>query len=116
MAKKNDEAIAGCMVIIFTFGCWIPCMIVARAFVFTTIWNWYLPSGLGLPEMTLVTAYGLSVVIGMFTYRLTRNKTGDLDKDASVTEALVYIGKGIFNGLGILAVFLGFAWIGTLFA
>jgi hypothetical protein len=109
MSRKDETLAMGCMTMLMMFFVFTPALIVARAWVVSTIWNWYLPTGLGVPEMSMLTAFGVSVFVSMFT---TTPSTKDLKEDATGAEAAWYLFKMYFKIAVKLAAYLFMAWLG----
>lgn len=84
--------------------------ILIRAWVLVTLWGWFIPPMfVGAPEMTITTAIGISLIVGMFTHHLQTKKTesGKTKGQAAVDV----VAHGLFAPLVTLAI----GWVVTLF-
>jgi len=90
----------------------IPLNSVLNGWVLTKLWAWFMVPTFGLPELGIVPAIGLSMIIGYLTQHATSSKSSDEDKYKSSGQRIAEaIGKAIFVPLFYL--FIG--WIVSLF-
>ena len=94
MADDNEEeakTIAiGCLAIIIV----TPFAIMLRGFVLTRLWLWFLVP-LGLPAIGLWHAYGLSILIALFTSGMGRIPS---NKDEDERRSIIY--HSVFRLIG----------------
>src|SRR5271156_2972201 len=77
----------------------IPISIMFNAFVLHKMWAWFIVP-LGVAPIGLAHAWGIAILMGMFTMSL---KTGSKDKDEKVAEVAVLLVGPLFTLL--------FGWI-----
>jgi len=75
--------------------------IIWRAWVITKVWSWLFVSQYSVPELSIFTAYGLSLLVGWLVKGKTDTKTEFLE------EAI--------GGILVPAIVLFFAFLATLF-
>ncbi len=78
-------------------------VIIARCFVISKMWGWYVAPFLSAPAMPLAVAFGFSLLVSYLTMRKTKS---DPDWNFWKSSASV-VGDGAFT--------LGIAWLGTWF-
>lgn len=78
-----------------------------RAWVLTVLWSWFLIP-LGAPAISITSAIGISLVVGMFTSHIQT-------KMETATDTSTLIGKALGTAIGGPAVVLLIGWIVTLF-
>lgn len=82
-------------------------IILFRAWVISLVWNWYIASGFGVDEISVVTSLGISVLVALVTYRTDLFKD-DFPGKKSSTDI-------IWESLSANLWFLFIAWVGTFF-
>lgn len=97
------------MAALFLFGL-LFVGIVLRGWALSTLWAWFLVP-MGAPAITITTALGISVIIGLFTSHLNRETVKVGDKSVADLFTTV-IAKSI--GGPLMSVLVG--WIVLLFA
>lgn len=85
-------------------GVLIAGAIIARAWVMTVIWGWFVVPAFHMPELTIATALGLTILVGMFTHHLQDKK----EEKADIAQSII---KAFLQPL----ITLMFAWIVTWF-
>jgi len=75
-----------------------------RGYVLSVIWSWFIVTTFGLPELTIVQAIGLSIVVGYF--KMSYNTKKEQNEERTDIFAR-FIGHAFFAPLFVL----GFAWI-----
>ena len=83
----------------------LPGMIILDSFVFMSLWNWYIPTVFGFQSLTIVQAFGISLVVSFVTHQvhLVSHQVKKENKYALITTLLKPF------------VYLAFGFIGTLF-
>ena len=106
MASENDggKVALGCCLAIAI----LPFSLLFKAFVLTQLWTWFI-APLGVMQVGLAHAYGISVALSLFTY--SGSNTSD-DDDGDYVEKIL---KSIFLAFAVPAVMWGFGYICTLF-
>jgi hypothetical protein len=65
-------------VAISVFAVWLLAAAVLRAFVISELWGWYVVPALRLPVISMVTAFGLSLLVALFACPPYKKDVGDL--------------------------------------
>lgn len=82
--------------------------IVLRAWVLTVLWAWFAVP-YGAPEIGIPTAIGISLIVGMFTHNVSKDKTIKIKTMSDFTAEVM--GRAFGNPLAVL--FIG--WVVTWF-
>lgn len=76
--KEDDEAIIGCLAILFVFLVIVPVCSLFGAFIIYAAWNWAIAAAFGLHTLTFIQSWliamGLSFVGGCFKAKIERGK------------------------------------------
>lgn len=64
--KKKTNIMTGLLVMLGII-LYIPTIAIARAYVIGTLWFWYIVPALELNPLTMVQAFGMSLIVGLFT-------------------------------------------------
>lgn len=83
--------------------------ILFRAWVLTILWGWFVVP-YGLPTLTITTALGISLIVGMFTSHLQSKPTEKGSRDISTL-----VGQVMSQAFGAPLVVLLMGWIITWF-
>lgn len=87
--------------------CLITASIMLRGWVLTVLWSWFFVP-YGLPEITIPTAIGAVIVIGMLTQHLNHNsEKKENDGDLGMVVARAFIGPLV--SLAVAAIVVSFA-------
>lgn len=95
------------LAIIFGFVGLVVIATLWRAWVLTVLWSWFLVP-LSVPAISITSAIGISLIVGMFTHHL-QQKSNDSRNAADLVGAAV----GVALGGPLVVLLLG--WIVTLF-
>lgn len=99
--EKGAVVAVGCMAMIVM----LPFTILLRGFVLTQLWHWFLVP-LGLREISLAHAYGLSILIALFTSHTASSSKEDQEKGIAY---LVF--KMVFMGFAMPLIMWFFGWV-----
>lgn len=101
---KDDDggAIGGILILVL-----LPFTMLLRAFVMTQLWSWFVVP-LGVMTIGLAHAYGLTIIIALFTMALKSS----LDDEKGMAYKVF---KFMFEGLGVPLMMWGLGALGTLF-
>lgn len=97
--------------IIFTAFASIFLIAIVRGWVMTVLWSWFAAPTFHLPELTIATAIGLALLIGMFTPKSVKSFKDAGEKKSSAELVGEVLGVGI--GAPLMVLFLG--WITKMF-
>jgi hypothetical protein len=104
MSEKDTENLLACVGVIIIIAL-IPLAAIFQGWVLTVLWGWFVAPTFNLPELSIATAIGLTLVVGMFkSYNINR---GEKTTDDKIAEAI-----GVVL---IPLLFLFFGWIVHLF-
>ena len=78
--------------------------IILRAWVFTVLWGWFLVP-LGVPEVSIPTAIGISLIFNLFMQHLAKEESKEKD----------IINEVVIRAIGAPVVTLIIGWIVTFF-
>ena len=80
-----------------------------KGFVLSVLWRWFMVPIFGLPELSLVVAIGVGLVISFLTYQ-------HIEIEPAEEESFGYrFGKALFAAIFYPAIALFFGWIVHLF-
>lgn len=79
-------------VILMVFGivALIICSVLLRGFVLSILWGWFISPVFNLPNLSILQAIGISMVIAMFTITYTVAKEDDKDKWKPAVMSIMY--------------------------
>lgn len=86
----------------------IVAAIVLRAWVLTMLWGWFVVP-YGAPAIGIATAIGISLIIGMFTHNISKEKTVKIKTMSDFTSEVM--GRAFGNPIVVLIL----GWIVSLF-
>lgn len=90
----------------------IPLSAVLNGWVLTKLWGWFIVPTFGLPELGIVPAIGLAIIIEFLTQHTTSRKSSDDDEYKSNGQKVaIIIAKDIFIALSYLLI----GWVVSLF-
>lgn len=105
--KKTEEKVGTVVGVLIAAVLFIPLVIYnvwANAYVGSTLWEWFIVSKFGLPSLTMMQAWGISLLVSMWTHQHTPWKGTDEREPAAKIGELI--------GLLMLPwFFLGMGWI-----
>jgi len=102
---KTDRIVGGCLGIVIL----AVVSIIMEGLVLSVVWNWFMPLIFGLPELTLIQALVVSLVIGYLTKATVPEKEG---KSKDLTVALIEgIMMVVLRPLVFLAIAFVFKWL-----
>ena len=87
--KERAENIGGMLLAMILF---IPLVIYnvwANAYVGSTLWEWFIVSKFGLPSLTMMQAWGISLLVSMWTHQHTPWKGKDEREPAAKVGELI---------------------------
>lgn len=72
-----------------------------RGYVLSVLWGWFIVPTFNAPAIGVVTAMGISLVVGMFAYHRSQ-KTKEGEKDTTVSDYLLngFVSPAIALGVG----------------
>lgn len=102
MSDKNNagEIAMGCLVLILL----IPVSAAFKGFVLSRLWGYFVVP-LGVPEIGIAHAFGLALVVSMFTPTPSGK---DKDSEEGMGERVI---RAIFMSFGVPALILLIGWI-----
>jgi predicted phage tail protein len=95
--------------IIFGTIAFVVASILFRAWALTVLWAWFLVP-LGMVALSISSAIGISIIVGMFTQHLAKES-----KDEKAKDTYELIGDIAGRAIGAPLLSLFFGWIVTLF-
>ena len=98
MNNEDEKNMVACLAAMLALVL-IPLLAILQGWVLTVLWGWFVVPTFHAPELNIVTAIGLTLVVGMFKgYSV---KTGKKSENEKLTEAVaVVIMPFIFLFLG----------------
>ena len=88
-------------------GLWMFLGAIARGYVFTKLWAWFMVTQFALPAISIPGGIGLAVVVGMLTHQIQKGDPDKLKGAAIITTVVMTFAWP--------AVFLFEGWIIKLF-
>lgn len=89
------------MLALFTTFVIGPLIGLYRAWVLTLFWGWYIVSSFGLPAMSLLTAYGIVLIVSCFTFKQDATKVA-LTFEVAISQ--------VVSSLLATTIFLFYGW------
>lgn len=91
MSDNDSKIIAGCFAATLILGLYVVLLVYftwAGAVVFTNLWAWFIVPLFDVPELTLIQAAGLALVVGYLTRNYNTAK-GEDDTKKVVTNTVM---------------------------